>query len=173
MGWLPVFGKHKGDGDPESDSVQPAGKPGDTSRAGIMGDPNQGVVTAGGGSVNVIHHTGVAGGGGGVYPNFGRGVVVGATHPTSAAHVKTCGHEPSVALVAGCWDYLHVHAWLACHKCQMETLWQIRHGENETYIACGHKIGDLIYSYLPNDPEYHALGRKMFTAQGTLADDHP
>jgi|HubBroStandDraft_2_1064218.scaffolds.fasta_scaffold433332_1 hypothetical protein len=175
MGWLPMLRKHKGDEHPESKSVQAAGKSGDPSGAGVVGDPNQGVVTAGSGSVNVVHHTGPA-------PNlpstpkpFPRSgqVVVGASYPTLKEKVHTCGHEPSVAIVAGCWPYLHVHAWMACHKCQMETLWQIRHGETDTYVACGHKIGDIIYSYLPNDPEYHALGRKMFTAHGTLADDHP
>lgn len=172
MGWLPVFRKHKGDEYPESELVQSAGKSGKSSGAGIMGDPNKSVVKAGGSSTNTVHR---------VKPQAGytstapQGIVVGgASSPLLDMNgCKTCGHETSVALVAGCWDYMHVHAWLACHECQMQTLWQVRHGEEMTYVACGHRIGDLIYSYLPNDPEYHALGGKMFTAQGTLADDRP
>src|ERR1700722_3782247 len=164
MGWLPVRWKHKSDSDSEPQAVQSAGKSGKPSRTGVMGDPNKSVVKAGGASANTTKPAKPK-----LKSTFGGGIVVGATHPTLDTSVKTCGHEPSVALVAGCWDYLHVHAWLACHKCQMETLWQIRHGEDDTYVACGHKIGDLIYSYLPHDPEYHALGNKMFTANGTLA----
>jgi hypothetical protein len=173
MGWLPVRRKHKGDEHPESQTVPTAGKPGDPGGTGVMGDPSKGVVKAGGSSANTTHLVGPAPTGGGTFP-FGGRIVIGAARPAlDPTKCKTCGHEVSVVMVAGCWDYQHVHAWLACHQCQMETLWQIRHGENETYVACGHKIGDLIYSYLPDDPQYHALGGKMFTVNGTLADDHP
>jgi hypothetical protein len=165
MGWLPVRWKHKSDEHPESNSVRSAGKPGDTSGTSVMGDPNKGVVqTVGGSSANTV--TRPAG------PRV-AGTVIGGSLPTIYAKYKTCGHDPSVVIVVGCWPEMHVQEWLACHSCQMEALWQVRHGENETFCSCGHPMGDLIYSYLPGDPEYHALGRKIFTAQGTLADDKP
>lgn len=164
MGWLPVF-KRKSDSDSEPQTVQSAGGHGNPGGTGIMGDPSKSVVPQSGGAT-VFHSGGntVNTRGGGY-----SGTIIGATYPTLDANCKTCGHEPSVAIVAGCWDYSHVHGWLACRDCQMETLRQIRHGESDTYVACGHKLGDLIYSYLPNDPDYHNMGDKSFNVWGMIA----
>lgn len=174
MGWLPVRWKHKGDEHPESQAVQSAGEHGKPGGTGIMGDPSKSVVSQGGSNtVHVAGRNSVNQSGGNYaspFPASPRGVnVIGGPFPAlDPKGCQTCGHSPSVALVAGCWDYQHVHVWLACHRCQMDALFQVRHGENQTVLQCGHTCGDLIYAYLPNDPEYDSLGGKIFTSGGSL-----
>jgi hypothetical protein len=170
MGWLPLRSKkHEGHKHPEPGAVPDSGKPGYASGAGVMGTSHQSVVPPPG-PYNVIHNNSLAGGWNVITPS---GVfAVGPKYPNLKAGDSPvdvtgyCGHRPTVALVAGC-QHDHIISWVTCHECQMETLRQVRHNPDKCYLLeCGDLFSDLIYSYLPGDPEYHNLARRMFEASG-------
>jgi hypothetical protein len=48
----------------------------------------------------------------------------------------------------------------------METLWEVKNDASQCFMRCGHVYMDMIYSYLPSNPEYAKLGNRMFTVTG-------
>ena len=166
MGWLPVFRKRKGDEHPESGAVPDSGGVMAPRGTGGGGGGHVNVVTAvgggGGGSSTITHHNGVVGW-------VCGGYVLGAKYPGVDRDPGYCGHLGSIVLVGGC-EEGHVFAWLACRKCQMEVLFEVKaNPPTQCFMPCGHLYSDLIYSYLPSNPEYAKLGSRMFEVTGAEA----
>ena len=159
MGWLPVRRKRKGDIDPEQAVVRTSGNSVNASGTGGSGSSFANVGAAGGGgNVTVVYHNSPP----------GRGYVVGAKYPGVDRDPGYCGHLVSIVVVAGC-DEGHVHAWLTCRKCQMEVLFEVKATPPQCFMPCGHPYADMIYSYLPSNPEYAKLGSRMFEVTGAEA----
>jgi hypothetical protein len=155
--------KGKGDEggvDPEPAVVRSAGGSVNAGGAGGSGGGHVNVVPSLSGVGTVAHHNTVA-------PTSG-GYVIGARYPGVDRDPGYCGHLGSIVLVGGCVEG-HVDAWLVCRKCQMETMWEVKNNAGQCFMACGHLYMDMIYSYLPSNPEYAKLGNRMFTVTGQEA----